>query len=82
MKKMDPMKSNPVQHIILSDGLAGVSVFIEESDDFESMGKDSMEEMGAVHAYTASMHGKTVTVIGEVPAITVKSIGDALVRQQ
>jgi sigma-E factor negative regulatory protein RseB len=82
MKKMDPMKSNPVQHIILSDGLAGVSVFIEESDDFESMGKDSMEEMGAVHAYTTSMHGETVTVIGEVPAITVKSIGDALVRQQ
>ena len=79
MNKMDSMDNRPVQHMILSDGLAGVSVFIEKADD--SMGEAGMENMGAVHAFTTSKDGEMITVIGEVPALTVKSIGEALVRQ-
>jgi sigma-E factor negative regulatory protein RseB len=66
-----------VEHLVYSDGLASVSVFIEpkNSDDEASEG---LSRRGSVNAYTRLMEDKRVTVLGEVPLVTVKQIGDSI----
>lgn len=62
----------PVEHMLLSDGMASVSVFIEPLAD--SQGLKGPSSMGAVHAY-GSVKGKNkIVVVGEVPAATVMLI--------
>ena len=72
-----PMEENAIEHMILSDGLGAVSVFIEAGDDGSI--PVSLNSMGAVSAYTTGRDGWLITVIGEVPPDTVKKIGDSLV---
>ena len=65
--------------MVLSDGLAGVSVFIQQ---VETPSTDvSLDSMGAVHAYTRIVDGRLVTAIGEVPAAAVKMIGNSLAKK-
>lgn len=69
--------SEPVEHIIYSDGLSSVSVFIEDTSD----GVHNLEgssRMGAVNAYGRVMNGHHVTVMGEVPHGTIQLIGESL----
>lgn len=79
LQRAMPMGDNQLEHIILSDGLAGVSVFIEKTNDLPS--ESILENMGAVNAYIRTVDGNLITVVGEVPAIAVKAIGEALVRK-
>jgi len=79
LKRAMPMGDQQLEHMILSDGLAGVSVFIEKTKS--SPAEISMEKMGAVNAYVRAVDGNLVTVVGEVPAAAVKVIGDALARK-
>jgi len=79
LQRAMPMGSQQLEHMILSDGLAGVSVFIEKSKNLPA--EISMEKMGAVNAYVRAVDGNLVTVVGEVPAAAVKVIGDALARK-
>ncbi len=71
----------PVEHHIYSDGLASVSVFIERLQDLAE-GELGQTRVGAVNAYGRLVDGHRVTVIGEVPAQTVKLIGDSLRRNE
>lgn len=69
-----PGKPAPVTHLLISDGLASVSVFIEKA--VKGAQSDKMVTgMGAAHAYRASLDGHQLTVVGEVPATTVERIG-------
>jgi len=71
----------PVEHLVYTDGLASVSVFIEHLD----AGGESLEgisRMGAVNAYGVMVGGFQVTAVGEVPAATVERIGRAVSRRQ
>ena len=79
MQRNMPMSNSRIEHMVLSDGLAGVSVFIQQVDNPSS--EVSLQSMGAVNAYTRVFDGRLVTVIGEVPAAAVKMIGDALVKR-
>jgi len=75
-----PMGTQQLEHMVLSDGLAGVSVFIEKmSNPASGIGLD---QMGAVSSYTREVDGYLVTAIGEVPVAAIKVIGDALVRKR
>ena len=65
-----------VEHLIYSDGLASVSVFIESKLSAEHF--DGVSNMGAVNAFGATREGHQLTVVGEVPAATVSLIGRAL----
>lgn len=67
-----PNRSEPVKHLLYSDGLASVSIFIEKSAAKQNPGK---RRMGAVHAYSGQRASHRITVIGEVPAATVEMIG-------
>src|ERR687896_991313 len=67
----------PVNHVLISDGLATVSVFIERFT-----GKtDRIEELssvGAVNTYSTVAHGYQITGVGEVPAATLRQIADSV----
>lgn len=60
-----------VQHFLLSDGLASVSVYVENG---EQEGLEGPTRIGAVHAVGGRVAGHQVTVVGEVPAGTVSAI--------
>ncbi len=64
-------ESSMVQQMILSDGMASVSVFIEKLEGEQLHGESSM---GAINAYSTIHKGFGVTAIGEVPAVTVELI--------
>ena len=66
-----------VQHIIYSDGMASVSVFVEKNMP-EKISLEGVSKMGAVNAYSAPFNGHHVTVIGEVPVATVRLIGESM----
>lgn len=61
----------PVEHIVLTDGLASVSVYVEE--DTED-GLTGGTRFGAIHAMGGRVAGHQVTVVGEVPAATVQAV--------
>ena len=69
------------QHMVYSDGLATVSVFIEKS----RKGKQELQgisRMGAINTYGMNIGDHHVTVMGEVPEVTVKRIAQSMVRIQ
>ena len=66
----------PVTHLVYSDGLAAVSVFIEPLP--RRRPTDGISHQGAVTIYTKSLPDQLVTVLGETPAATVMQIGDSV----
>ena len=73
-----PKNSMPVEHLVLTDGLTTISVFIEEKQD----SKDNLlggSSMGAVHAFGRELSKHHVTVVGEAPFKTVKMIGESVI---
>ncbi|VAX09323.1 Sigma factor RpoE negative regulatory protein RseB precursor [hydrothermal vent metagenome] len=79
MTRMTTLPENlmPVEHLIFTDGLATVSVFIEEMMDSENNLRGG-SHMGAVHAFGMALDDHYVTVVGEVPFATVKMIGESV----
>lgn len=75
MKRILPGARMPVNHIVFSDGLAAVSVFIEPVSEKTVPGLSSQ---GAVHVYTRVVSDHQITTLGEVPKATVMKIGDAV----
>ncbi len=68
-------------HLVYSDGLASVSIFIEE-DQGEDKHLQGTSTMGAVNAYGHSVGDHFVTVVGEVPITTVQSMARSTVKLQ
>ena len=60
-------------HLVYSDGLASVSVFIVENKGLEK-NLLGVASMGAVNAFGRSVDDYFVTVVGEVPVKTVESM--------
>lgn len=65
------------EHLAFSDGLASVSVFIEAADPANE-GLAGAARMGATHLFGREVAGLQVTVVGEVPAATVRAIAEAV----
>ncbi len=65
------------EHLVYSDGIAAVSVYIEaaEPDPDLDMG---LSKMGTTHVFTREVGGELITVLGDVPAVTVKLIGESM----
>ncbi|MDT8282459.1 MAG: MucB/RseB C-terminal domain-containing protein, partial [Gammaproteobacteria bacterium] len=63
-------------HLVYSDGLASVSVFIKKN---ESAVKplQGASTMGAVNVYASSVNDYSVTVVGEVPIKTVQAMAQS-----
>ena len=73
-----PMHNVPAEHMVFSDGLAAVSVFIEKMKKGKKAGMRGPSSMVAVHAFSTVIDDHRVTVVGEVPAATVAQIGGSL----
>ncbi len=65
----------PVDHLLLSDGFASVSVYMENKNATVQPG---LQSAGAVNSYSRTLNNYQVTVMGEVPAETVKFIAEGI----
>lgn len=65
------------EHMVYSDGLAAVSVYVEQNGA-GAVVKPGVSQLGTNNAYTRTEGDLQITVIGEVPAITVKSIANEI----
>lgn len=66
-----------VRHIVLSDGMTSVSVFIAPPDSPGVAAPVSLSA-GAMNIFTTILKGHKITLVGEVPVTTLESIGKAL----
>jgi sigma-E factor negative regulatory protein RseB len=64
------------EHMVYTDGLAAVSVYVEQQGADAEVIKPGVSQLGTNNAYTRKQGGLQITVIGEVPAITVKAIAN------
>lgn len=71
---------DPAEHMIFSDGLATVSVYVEKNVD-PGDAFEGLSSMGAMNAYGVITDGYQVTVVGEVPPSTVKLIATSVARR-
>lgn len=78
----DQKNSQPdLLHLVYSDGLASVSVFIEKDQGTEQH-LEGAATMGAVNAFGNSVDDYFVTVVGEVPEKTVRAMAQSAARIQ
>jgi sigma-E factor negative regulatory protein RseB len=78
MTRRLPMRKQPVEHLVYTDGLAAVSVFIEKQEQGVKPFMQGPSRMGAVHAMSARSGDYQITTVGEVPAATVAFIGGSV----
>jgi sigma-E factor negative regulatory protein RseB len=71
IRRISPMDSGEVEHMVFTDGLSTVSVFIKKVNEGQS-DMTGLSRMGAVHAFRTTLNNHRITVMGEVPADTVK----------
>jgi len=76
-QSVENKSSSPTYHMVYSDGMASVSVFIERRSkaDKPVIGSSSM---GPVNAYSSFVDDAYVTAIGEVPVSTVRMIAQSI----
>ena len=80
MLKTMPDSDQPVEHMVYSDGLATVSVFIESAESAIDVA-EGFYRLGSTNAYCVGIDGRKITAVGEVPARTVESIAMSLQLQ-
>jgi sigma-E factor negative regulatory protein RseB len=61
--------------MVLSDGFSSVSVYMENKNATMQSG---LHSIGAVNSFSRSIGDFEITVMGEVPAATVKFIADGI----
>jgi len=72
-----PGRSTPVSHIVYSDGLAAISVFIEPLAA-NARAVQGVSQQGAINVYSLLVAGHKVTVLGEAPSETVVRMGKSV----
>lgn len=66
------------EHMVYSDGLAAVSVYVESNRE-GMLDKDlGISRMGTTHAFSRVSDEVLITVVGDVPAVTVQAIGESV----
>lgn len=65
------------EHQVYSDGLASVSVYVESRGELDGAALGA-SKIGIANAFSRNVGSKQVTVIGEVPTVTVFTIGNAV----
>ncbi len=65
-------------HIVFSDGIASISVFIEPQP---SRGETGETAVGTLNIYRRILDDQLILVMGEVPRATLKTFGDGIERR-
>lgn len=71
-------RKTPVLHMVYSDGLAGISVFVEDLSNDSDDVNPSLTSQGAIQIYRKQVGDHLVTVVGEVPPRTVMQVADSV----
>ena len=69
-----------VHHRVYSDGLVSLSIFIEPGSEAADR-LEGLSSVGAINAFGRVVDEHQVSVVGEVPGITVKKVAAAIVKQ-
>jgi sigma-E factor negative regulatory protein RseB len=80
LKRSLPGRAEPVSQIVLTDGLASLSVFVEPNGAPQRTA-ESFSEDGTTTFYVRPMGEHLVTVLGEVPLATAQQVGRSVVRR-
>lgn len=70
----------PVEHLVFSDGLAMVSIFVEQLEQDKTR-LEGFSSMGAVNAFSTMTSDHQVTVVGELPRGAVRQIAQSVARR-
>ena len=73
-----PASNKPVEHMVFTDGLASVSVYIENDNKNKP---NQSSKMGAVSIVSKVVDDHRIVVVGEVPLVTVEYIAKSVHRR-
>ncbi len=80
-----PGSDGPVDHLVFTDGMASVSVFVETRQKVATGQQPANEEesatVGSSSAFSTVIDGHKVTAVGEVPPATVRFIANSVKAQ-
>jgi len=65
------------EHLVYSDGLVAVSVYVESMDKDNDI-QTGISKLGTTHAFARVKDEMLITVVGDVPAITVQIIAESV----
>jgi sigma-E factor negative regulatory protein RseB len=69
-----PGSSTPATHLVFTDGIASVSVFVEPRRNDSGLAAEGPARVGSSSAFSTVVDGHQITVVGEVPPNTVQFI--------
>ena len=72
IERISPLDKSPVTHLVLTDGLAQVSVFVSAVGEVDPSA--TMLNLGSLNGFREKIEDHVVTVMGEVPQATVELI--------
>lgn len=75
-----PGKRVPVTHLMFSDGLSVLSMFVELADP-QVQGMQGLSAEGAIGVYARQVEGYSVTTLGEVPSMALIETGNSVKRR-
>lgn len=70
-----PSGKQSVDQLLLSDGLSSVSIYLEKKNQ---TAHPSLQTAGAVNSFSRVVNDHLITVIGDVPAVTVEFIAQSI----
>ena len=71
----------PMEHIVYSDGLAMVSVFIEKINTQPEQAPGT-SKIGGINTFATYTNGYQVTAVGEVPQKTVRQMANSVIQNR
>lgn len=80
MKRQTAPDTPESMHLVFSDGLASISVFIEPGGAAGEV--QAASAVGPVNVYRRQLGDYRLVVMGEVPALAVKRLGDGIERRR
>lgn len=80
MKRQTAPEHPESLHVVFSDGLASISVFIEPGGSAGDA--ETATTLGPVNVYRRQLGDHRVVVMGEVPALAVRRLGDGVERRR
>lgn len=75
-----PGKRAPVTHLVFSDGLSVLSMFVEPVDP-QAQRLQGLSAEGTIGVYAREVDGHTVTTLGEVPNMALIETGNSVKRK-
>ena len=70
---------SPVSHLVYTDGIAMVSIFVEENSPRKAP-SENHSTLGAVNALSLKQDKHMVTVVGELPPPTLQRIAASVAK--